>query len=172
VIGRYLLVNYRGLNYISGEGRARRAHRRHGPRDLLELGGLLLLGLPRLARPARETRAQQLGGAIVWETALSPCPTGPVAFFFPSASRACGSSTSTRNCLDWISARAGNRRFRLLSALGAHTEAPYRTDLLWETRRALKRLGRGGPSSSASRRRSSLSRSRTSVASRRALIAT
>jgi hypothetical protein len=35
-----------------------------------------------------------------------------------------------------------NPPFGLLSALRAHTEAPYRTDLLWETRRALNRPGR------------------------------
>jgi hypothetical protein len=33
----------------------------------------------------------------------------------------------------------GNRRFRLLSALRAHTKAPYKSNLLWETRRALDR---------------------------------
>jgi hypothetical protein len=47
-------------------------------------------------------------------------------------------------------ARAGNRRFWRLSALRAHTKAPYKTDLLWKTPRALKRPGRartgaGGP---------------------------
>jgi hypothetical protein len=38
-------------------------------------------------------------------------------------------------------ARAGNRRFPQLSALYAHTKAPYKTDLLWETPRPLKRPG-------------------------------
>ena len=42
-------------------------------------------------------------------------------------------------------ARAGNRRFGLVSALRAHTKAPYRTDLLREMLRALKRPARGGP---------------------------
>ena len=31
-------------------------------------------------------------------------------------------------------ARTGNRRVWLFSAMRAHTKAPYRTDLLWETR--------------------------------------
>jgi hypothetical protein len=39
-------------------------------------------------------------------------------------------------------ARAGNRRFGLFSALRAHTKAPYQTDSLWKTRRALNRPGR------------------------------
>jgi hypothetical protein len=39
-------------------------------------------------------------------------------------------------------ARAGNRRFCLLSALRAHAEAPYKPDLLWEMLRALNRPGR------------------------------
>ena len=38
--------------------------------------------------------------------------------------------------------RAGNRHFCLSSALCAHTKAPYKTDLLWETLRALNRPGR------------------------------
>jgi hypothetical protein len=37
---------------------------------------------------------------------------------------------------------AGNCHFRLLSALHAHTTTPYKTDLLWETLRALNRPGR------------------------------
>jgi hypothetical protein len=39
-------------------------------------------------------------------------------------------------------ARARNRRFRPLSALRAHTKPPYKTDLIWETLKALKRPGR------------------------------
>jgi hypothetical protein len=39
-------------------------------------------------------------------------------------------------------ARAGNRRFWLLSALCAHTKVPYKPDLLWETLRALNCPGR------------------------------
>ena len=39
-------------------------------------------------------------------------------------------------------ARDGNRRFSRLSALCAHTKAPYKTDLLWETSRPLKRSER------------------------------
>ena len=35
-------------------------------------------------------------------------------------------------------ARAGNRRKGRLSALRAHTKAPYKTDLLWETLRNAK----------------------------------
>ena len=34
-------------------------------------------------------------------------------------------------------ARAGNRRLGLLSPLRTHINAPYKTDLLWETLRAL-----------------------------------
>jgi hypothetical protein len=41
-------------------------------------------------------------------------------------------------------ARAGNRRFWLLSALRAHTKMPYKTDLYRKTLRALKRPGRPG----------------------------
>jgi hypothetical protein len=39
-------------------------------------------------------------------------------------------------------ARAGNRRFGLVSALRAHTKAQYKPDVLWRTRRALDRPGR------------------------------
>ena len=39
-------------------------------------------------------------------------------------------------------AQAGIRGFGLLSALRTHTTAPYKTDLLWETLRALNRPGR------------------------------
>ena len=39
----------------------------------------------------------------------------------------------------FASARAGNRRVRWLSTLRAHTTAPYKLDLLWETLRALNR---------------------------------
>ena len=39
------------------------------------------------------------------------------------------------------SARAGNRRFCLLNALRAHEKAPHKSDLLWETLRALNRPG-------------------------------
>jgi hypothetical protein len=39
-------------------------------------------------------------------------------------------------------AQAGNRRFGILSALRTQTKAPYKTDLLWETPRALNRPGR------------------------------
>ena len=47
------------------------------------------------------------------------------------------SSPSKRN----ETARAGNRRFRLLSALRAHTKAPYKTDLHRKTLMALNRPG-------------------------------
>jgi hypothetical protein len=43
------------------------------------------------------------------------------------------------NFLESGSARAGNRRFWLLSALRAHTKAPYKTDLHRKTLMALKR---------------------------------
>jgi hypothetical protein len=47
--------------------------------------------------------------------------------------------------------RAGSRRgVGLLSALHAHAKAPYKTDLLWETRRALNRPGRARTDSSES----------------------
>ena len=42
------------------------------------------------------------------------------------------------------SARAGNRRFLLLSALRAHTKAPYKNDLHGKTLTALKRPGGRG----------------------------
>ena len=38
-----------------------------------------------------------------------------------------------------LPAGAGSRCFSLLSALRAHTEAPYKTDFLWKTLRALNR---------------------------------
>jgi hypothetical protein len=38
-----------------------------------------------------------------------------------------------------LTARAGNRRFRRLSALRAHTKAPYEMDVHRETLRALNR---------------------------------
>jgi hypothetical protein len=37
--------------------------------------------------------------------------------------------------------RAGNRRFQLLSALHAHTKAPYKNDLHRITRRVLSKEG-------------------------------
>ena len=39
-------------------------------------------------------------------------------------------------------ARAGNRRFWMLSALRTHTKAPYKTDSLWRTLMTLKCPGR------------------------------
>ena len=42
--------------------------------------------------------------------------------------------------------RAGHHRFWLLSALLAHGKAAYKSDLLWETLRALKRPGRAAKS--------------------------
>ena len=39
-------------------------------------------------------------------------------------------------------AQAGNRRLCMLSVLRAHTKAPYKPDLLWETLPALNRPGR------------------------------
>jgi hypothetical protein len=54
-------------------------------------------------------------------------------------SRACG-------LVHIITARAGNRRFGLSTALRAHTKPPQREDPLWETPRALKRP-RAGPDS-------------------------
>ena len=41
-----------------------------------------------------------------------------------------------------VSARAGNRQKELLSAMRAHTKAPCKADLPWETLRALIRPGR------------------------------
>jgi hypothetical protein len=38
-----------------------------------------------------------------------------------------------------VPARAGNRRFWLLSSLHAHTQTAYKIDLSWETRRPLNR---------------------------------
>jgi hypothetical protein len=39
-------------------------------------------------------------------------------------------------------ARAGNRRFWLLSTLHTHAKAPYKNNLLWETLRALNHPGK------------------------------
>jgi hypothetical protein len=70
--------------------------------------------------------------------------------------RSCKQITEARKSLrgvpkawpSWIeprpTARAGNRRFWGLSALCAHTKAPYRTDLHRETLRALNRPRRPG----------------------------
>ena len=44
-----------------------------------------------------------------------------------------------------MGARAGNRRFRRLSALRAYTKAPYKPGLLLETLRPRDRPGRAGP---------------------------
>jgi hypothetical protein len=63
----------------------------------------------------------------------------------PSMSRSTPSSPAPASPSDWplsSSARAGNRRFWLLSALRAHTKAPYKTDLLGKTLRAFSRPGR------------------------------
>ena len=49
-----------------------------------------------------------------------------------------------------MTARAGDRRFRCLSALRAHTKTPDKTDLHRETLRALNRPGRLGQPSSSS----------------------
>jgi hypothetical protein len=38
-----------------------------------------------------------------------------------------------------LSARAGNRHFRRLSTVRAHTKPPYKTDFLWKSLRALNR---------------------------------
>ena len=53
-----------------------------------------------------------------------------------NAERLIGSGTTAT-----VSARAGNRRFRPLSALRAHTKAPYKTDLHRKTLMALNRPG-------------------------------
>jgi hypothetical protein len=44
-----------------------------------------------------------------------------------------------------LPARAGTRRFWLLSTPRAHTKTPYKTGLLWETLGALKRPRGPGP---------------------------
>ena len=49
--------------------------------------------------------------------------------------------TSASRRLFVYAARAGNSRFGLLIALRAHTKAPYKTNLLWETLRARNRSG-------------------------------
>jgi hypothetical protein len=46
--------------------------------------------------------------------------------------------------LAFTTARAGKRRFLMLSALRAHTKAPYKTDLPWKMIRPLKRPGGPG----------------------------
>ena len=50
---------------------------------------------------------------------------------------------------------AGNRRFWLLSAARTHTKAPRKNDLLWETRRPLKRPGRARTARGLAARRAS-----------------
>ena len=56
----------------------------------------------------------------------------------------CPQGTNLLRGMHQRTARAKNCRFWLLNRLRAHTNAPYKTDLLWETLRALKRPGRPG----------------------------
>ena len=46
-------------------------------------------------------------------------------------------------CSSFHTARAGNRRFWLFSAMCAHTQPPYKTDLLRKMLRPLNHPGRG-----------------------------
>jgi hypothetical protein len=57
-----------------------------------------------------------------------------------------------------LAARAGDRRFRRLSALRAHTKAPYKTDL---HRRTLRALNRPGTARTAARRGAARPRARS-----------
>jgi hypothetical protein len=71
------------------------------------------------------------------KTAAKSCAMLPL-----STQSTAPTSKSLRNMSNTSPARAGNRRFWLLSALRAHTKMPYKIDLLWETLRALKHPGR------------------------------
>jgi hypothetical protein len=79
--------------------------------------------------------------------ACSPVPA-TAGFQRASVARASGSSFAlqprSRSRVRFITARAGNRRFGLLSALCAPIQTPYKPDLLvqWKTLRALNRPGR------------------------------
>ena len=59
-----------------------------------------------------------------------------------AASRPASPSSALASRRSRTSARAGNRRFGLLSGFCAHTKAPYKIDLLWRTRRVRNRPGR------------------------------
>ena len=61
---------------------------------------------------------------------LTPAPPARSSCRFPRGARPPRAST-------WP-ARAGNRRFWLLSALRTHTTAPYKSDLMWKTLRPPK----------------------------------
>ena len=84
--------------------------------------------------------------------ALSSVPRQTVAVCDPAAHSAHSAPpvawalhfpmTHSKHAVAPTSARAGNRRFGLLRARRAHTKAPYKPDLLWETLRALNRPGR------------------------------
>ena len=59
-----------------------------------------------------------------------------------SSLRAAATAASCSATCRRYSARAGNRRFWWVSALRAHTKAPYESELLGETLRPLNRPGR------------------------------
>ena len=80
-----------------------------------------------------------LTDAQFWNTAHGRSHHG---ITFTAGHSSVGRSGSTNVRASSGSARAGNRRFRLLSALRAHTKEPHKTDPLWETQRALNRPGR------------------------------
>ena len=66
----------------------------------------------------------------------SPVRTAPFSFFFPDSL-----SLDAFILLFWLAletARAGNRRFWLLTALRAHTKPPYKINLLCKTLRNAK----------------------------------
>ena len=80
----------------------------------------------------------------------------------PAPGRACGWCAGSTP----LPGGAGNRRFGSLRALRAHTEAPYKTCLLWETLRAPKRPGRAGPDGTRSSASASSSQSPASRCAR------
>ena len=93
------------------------------------------------------------GRIVVSERAVPNTTVNPVqsgcackATMRPSPERTSGSSqvvgARCSTCGARESARAGYRRFWPLSAPRAHTKAPYKPDLLWETLRSLNRHGR------------------------------
>ena len=77
------------------------------------------------------------GGYTRPTTNRMPASSSRTACTCLKASTCSRQSADSRMCP--FSCRAGNRRFWQLSALRAHTKAPYKTDLHRKTRRALNR---------------------------------
>ena len=77
--------------------------------------------------------------AIATKSPMCRRQRAPIGAGPKSSSASASSALSSANRSP---ARAENRRFWLLSALWTHTNAPYKTALLWKTLRALNRPGR------------------------------